>query len=371
MPVIAETVIRSLAGFRGQEAPVTSCYLDVDGRRHLRQQDLEHEVSTLLKSARRKANGHDSVRRDLTRIEEFVKGGLDRSRTRGLAIFACSAHDLWEVIPLPVSVQNQVVINHMPAVSQLEAVNEESAALGVLLADKQRARMFVFELGDLVEHSELMDELPRDYDSRGEKERGDTAHHRDALTHHHLKHAADVALAVFQDKGFEHLVIGAPDAISSELESLLHPYLRDRLFGRVQIPVASGVEDIRAAALEVEQQVERQKENQLVQRLREAVATGRRGVGGLAGVLDALNDRRAERLLVSKDYEAPGWRCVPCGALGIVGRSCGRCDGEMEPIDDVVEEAIDEALAQSCRVEICIGNADLDVLGRIGALLRY
>jgi hypothetical protein len=43
----------------------------------------------------------------------------------------------------------------------------------------------------------------------------------------------------------------------------------------------------------------------------------------------------------------------------------------MVAVDDVVEEAVEAALAQSCRVEICVGNADLDVLGRIGALLRY
>ena len=43
----------------------------------------------------------------------------------------------------------------------------------------------------------------------------------------------------------------------------------------------------------------------------------------------------------------------------------------MTVVDDVIEEAIEEALAQSCDVEICEGNADLDVLGRIGALLRY
>src|SRR2546423_12941580 len=113
VPVIAEDVIRSLVGFRGERAPVTSCYLDVDGRKYLRHQDLEHEVNSVLKEARLKANGHESVRRDLHRIEELVKGGLDRSRTRGLAIFACSAHDLWEVIPLPVPVPNRVVVNHM------------------------------------------------------------------------------------------------------------------------------------------------------------------------------------------------------------------------------------------------------------------
>src|SRR4051812_48799938 len=244
MPVIAEDVIRSLVGFRGERAPVTSCYLDVDGRKYLRHQDLEHEVNTLLRAARSKANGHLSVRRDLNRIEELVKGGLDRSWTRGLAIFACSAHDLWEVIHLPVPVPNRVVINHMPAVSQLEAVLEESTALGVLLADKQRARMFVFSLGDLMEHSELFDQLPRDYDTRGDLDRGDVSHHRDALKHQHLRHAADVALAVFQKTGFHHLVIGAPDEIASELEGLLPPYLRDRQFGRVHLAVSAGLDDI-------------------------------------------------------------------------------------------------------------------------------
>jgi hypothetical protein len=337
VPVIAEDVIRSLVGFRGERAPVTSCYLDVDGRRYVRHQDLEHEVNALLHDAHARANGDVSVRRDLHRIEELVKGGIDRSRTRGLAIFACSAHDLWEVISLPVSVQNRVVINHMPAVGQLEALLEESTALGVLLADKQRARMFVFELGDLVDHSELFDELPRDYDSRGDRDQGDVAHHVDALKHHHLRHAADVALAVFQQSAFHHLVIAGPDEISTELESLLHPYLRDRLFGRLHVSVSAGLEEIRNAALDVEHKIERRKEADLVARLREAVATGRRGVAGLAPVLAALGDRRAERVVVSQGYREAGWRCALCGALAIVGRNGSGCGAELVALDDVVE----------------------------------
>jgi hypothetical protein len=43
----------------------------------------------------------------------------------------------------------------------------------------------------------------------------------------------------------------------------------------------------------------------------------------------------------------------------------------MEQAEDVVEEAVQEALNQSCRLEVCHDNADLDVLGRIGALLRF
>src|SRR3546814_10032533 len=91
---------------------------------------------------------------------------------RCLAIFAASATDLWKVIELPVPVRSHLVINHAPAVGQLESVLQEHEPIGVLLADRQVARLFVFELGELVERSELIDELPRDYDVRGMRERG-------------------------------------------------------------------------------------------------------------------------------------------------------------------------------------------------------
>jgi peptide chain release factor subunit 1 len=369
--VVTEDVIRSLAAFRGERAPVTTCYLDVDGRRYLRQQDFQHELDALLREARVVANGESSVVQDLLRIESYVKGGLDRSTTRGLAIFACSAHDLWKVIPLPVPVQNRVVVNHAPAVGQLESVLEDYERFGVLLADRQRARVFVFELGELIDRSELFEQLPRDYDLRGEKERGDTQHHVEALAHQHLRHAADVAWRVYQEHGFEHLAVGAPDEIAKELESLLHPYLRDRLCGRIPVPVTASPDEVRTAALELEARIERLREAAVVDRLREAVATGRRGVAGLDTVLDALGDRRVERLLVSQGYAEAGWRCKGCSRLARVGRLCSRCGGAMEPVGDIVEEAVEDALSQSVRVEICVGNADLDVLGRIGALLRY
>ena len=372
MTAIAEDVIRSLAGFKGEHAPVTSCYLDVDGRRFHRHQDLEQEVESLLRGARAKANGHNpSVSSDLQRIEDYVRAGFDRSNTRGLAIFACSAHDLWEVFSLPVPVQNRVVINHVPAVSQLEALYEESAALAVLLADRQRARLFVFELGELTDRSELFDELPRDYDTTGQRDLGDVVHHVQELRHVHLRHAAEVAWKAYQETSYENLVVAAADDIAGELEGLLHPYLRERLCDRIHLPVNATLDDVRAAAIEVETKVGRRKEAEVVQRLREAVATGRRGVAGLGPVLEALRDRRVERLLVSHGYTEPGWRCGSCDAIADVGRACPACQTDMEAIDDVVEEAVEVALSQSARVEICIGNADLDVLGRVGALLRY
>jgi peptide chain release factor subunit 1 len=176
---------------------------------------------------------------------------------------------------------------------------------------------------------------------------------------------------VFKDRGFERLVIGAHDEIAHELESLLHPYLKERLEARCNIPVNASDDEIRAAALQVEAEVERRKEAELVARLRDAVGAHNRGVAGLDDTLQALVERRVDTLLVSHGYTHPGWRCPSCDHIRRVGRMCPVCETEMHAVDDVIEEAVEEALAQSCDVEICFGNADLDVLGRIGALLRY
>lgn len=371
MAVITEAAIRELAGIRGGGAPITSCYLDVDGRRLARHQDLEQELDATLREARQRANGHASVHDDLRRIEAYVKAGLDRSATRGLAFFACSASDLWKVIELPMPVRTKVVINHAPAVGQLEALVQEHEPIGVLLADKQRARLLVFEQGELVDRSELIDELPRDYDTRGEKERGTPDAHVQELAHQHLRHAARAAFDLWQSSGYHHLVIGAPDAIATELESALHPYLRARLCGRVKVGVTASPAQVREAAEAVEAEVERRKEAEVVARLREAAITGRRGVAGLARTLEALHDRRVEWLVVSKGYAEEGWRCPDSDALALVGPTNPANGARMLRVPDVVEDAIEEGLAQGVRVTICDGNADLDVLGRIGALLRY
>lgn len=371
MAVITEEAVRELAGFSGEGVPVTTCYLDVDGRRYHRHLEYERQLDRLLRDGRSKANGTASVARDLQRIEQFVKGGLDRSHTRGLAMFSCADHDLWRVVELPKPVRNQLVINDQPAVAQLERVVEELERFGVLLVDKQRARALVFETDELVEWSERFDELPRDVDERGERDLGDVSGHVEALTSQHLKRAAVMAFEVFQQHGFEHLCIGAPDEMVRSVEAALHPYLRQRLCGPIAVVPSASLEQVRQAVLVVEARYERTKEAALVERLRTETGAGRRGVAGLDPVLAALHEHRVETLLVSDGFREEGWRCPSSGRLAAVGPKSPVTGEAMERVQDVVEEAVDGALNQGTKVEMCVDNADLDVLGRIGALLRY
>jgi len=369
--VITQDDVRTLAAFKGKEAPVTSCYLDVDGRSHPRLQEVEQQLASLLRRLRsRDGTLSPSTEEDLRRIEQHVRGGIDRSRVRGLAMFSCAADGFWKVVELPVRVTNQIVVNHMPAVSQLETVLEELRPMGVLLADRTKARAVVVSQGEIVVHEEIQAEGPRVLTDDRASNKTRAASSADAHVHRHERRAADLAFDLFRAHGVERVALGGPADLLHELDSMLHPYLRERVGEHLQIPVGASLDQIRKASLEAEERIERREEARLVERLRDGYASGRRAVVGLDDVVKALNERRVDTLLVSHGYTAEGWRC-PCGHLALVGRSCPLCGRDMAKVADLVEDAVDEALTQSCRVEVCVGNADLDVLGRIGALLRF
>jgi len=368
---ITEDDIRALAAVRSNGTLITSCYLDVDGSRYVRPADYERSLDDLVRRARRRPEVDDGVEGDIERIVARVGEGFDRSTTRGVAVFASAALDLFVVHELPVPVRNELIVNPAPAIGQLEAVLQQSEKLAVLAADKQHARVFVYRLGELVEHTERTDDLGRDYDHVGEADRGDgAAAHREEMEHQHLRHALELLWSVFQSERFDHLVLAAPDGIAAELERGLHPYLAERLRDRLDLSPTASEPEVRRAALEAERRIETAREAALVEELRAAVHGGGQAVAGLEAVLDALADRRADRLLVSDGFAREGWHCHECDRLATVGRQC-RCGAEMVEVADVVEEAVDAALAQSCRVDVCTGSADLDVLGQVGAFLRY
>lgn len=367
--------MKELATFDAGRAPVTSLYVDVDGRRYVRSADLERHLDDLLRSARQQAAALDrdaqaSVEADSERIRTHLRNHLDRSRTRGVAVFASAAAGLWRVVELPYATRDRVVVNSSPYLRELERLREHALRLAVVLADRQHTRCFVFHHGELVERAEIDDPLPRHDDDGGDLTRDQVAGQAAAAAHRHLRRSAGTVFKLLRETGFDHLIVSAPDEIAAALERELHPYVRDRLGPRLSVPLGAPDEDIRRAVAAVEEELDRARGAALVAQLRDALGAGRGAVAGLADTLGAVVARRVGTLLVSEGYEAPGWRCPSCGFVGIRGRSCPVCEANMTALDDVVEAAVEEAVAQSCRAYTVV-DADLDVMGRIGALLRY
>lgn len=372
--MIGEERLRELAAFRGDPV-VTSIYVNVDGRRFPRLSDAEPFLEGLLRDARARAaeRGDDVVRAVEDAAEKIAARfgeGFDRTHIRGVAFFV--AGDFFEVVEVPRPVRNQVALNQVPALRQLEYLVDEFERFLVVLVDRQHARLFRFEMGELVERTEIFDEVPRRVDAtdEGGLAASHVQSHVDEVARRHFRHAADVTFHELQEWDADRVILGGPGAAVAEFESQLHPYVLDRVADRVSVPVRASEHDVREAALAVEAEVERRNEAEIVERLKDARGARDGGVTGLADTLRAVYEKRVATLVVSNDYDEPGWRCTECDYLDVKGSTCPMCEASMERIEDVVGEAIDAALLAQSDVEIC-ENVDLDVVGRIGAFLRY
>ena len=85
-----------------------------------------------------------------------------------------------------------------------------------------------------------------------------------------------------------------------------------------------------------------------------------------------LHEQRVETLLVEAGFAAPGVRCPTCGWLG--GDDAAQCPADAsatEPVDDVVEAAVERAVMQAAGIHVLRNRAELASHARIAAVLRF
>jgi peptide chain release factor subunit 1 len=374
---ITRARLRQLADVKPERGRVLSVFLNLDPAEFATPAARSTAVTSVMTEAARRveqADGLDheervALKADVERVREtLMAGDIAQNGARAVAVYACEPADLLEVVRLNRPVDFAVVLDRTPYIEPLVAdAGEEQWC--VLLVNRRNARFFIGDGGGLEETDRVEDDVHSQHDQGGwsqaryqrgvEKEKDD-----------HLVHVADVAFGAYKERGFDRLLVGAPDELVGDLEQKLHPYLRERIVARLHLDVEnSSVDDVRAAANAAIEDWRRHVEREALDRLAEGVGRGGRGAAGLAGVLQALNEQRVETLLVGETFHSAGGRDPETGMLYPGDHGPG--DQELERCENIVEPAIEKAIEQSARVIKVRYHDDLGPLGGIGAVLRY
>ena len=370
-----QAFIRKLAEWSANGAPVSSLYLDVDGRRYPRKQDFEVRAEELCHQLRDRAEALEraakrSVHKDAERMLDFFEN-LERGSTRGVGLFSCSDAGLWEEVRVPRPVKDRVTLAQHPYVLPLESLVETYERFCTVLIDREKARLFLAHMGSITEESEVFDDVPGKHDQGGWSQ----ARFRRHIEEHvgrHFKHVGEVLFSFLKRRGFDHLILAGPEETVTEFERGLHDYLKQRMAARITLPMTATADEVLARSLEIEERLELETERTTIERLRAEAAAGRNAVLGLGKVLPALNDGRVDTFVVPFGLESKGYRCTKCARLWSDGGRCPTCGGHLEGIPDVIESAVAAALRSGAKVE-SISFAGPDVLGeeKVGAILRF
>jgi peptide subunit release factor 1 (eRF1) len=367
---LSTDTLRRLAELRPDEGKVVSIYLNLDPTEFASGAARSTAINSVLDQAGRAAREEDpAVRADVERVRDAFKG-LDFQGAHGMAVFAAGG-DMLEVIKLPRPVDNAVVIDASPYIEPLVEVQSE-ARYGVVLVNRQTARIFRGSHDRLDEVVRIEDEVHGRHDQGGwSQARYQRSVEKEAQDH--LKRAAEELLKRHKRRPFEALFVGAPEAVYKEFRERLHPYLKERVAGRIDVDVEhTGVDEVQQAAAPAISAYERKLEKEALDRLEEARGTGARGASGLEDTLAALNEQRVEILLLQENFDAAGVCCPRCGWLGPSGISACPADGTTTVgRDDITDLAVRRAITQSAQVVRVRDDERLEPMGSIAAVLRF
>src|SRR3954466_1495038 len=374
--------LRELAVLRPDGARVLSVFLNLDPASFAEPPARASEIRSVVDELRRLSRAqsedadHDAkigIRADVDRISEFLDDFSPKG-AHGLVIYACGPADLFEVIRLPRPIPSRAVIDDSPFVEPLAGLLGLGSWFTVLV-NRQTGRMF---LGD----RERLDEIDVVTDDvHGQHKQGGWSQARyqrsvDEDVQDHLRNVAEAAFVRFKREPFDNLLLGGPQETVTDFESKLHAYLQERVMGRIGVDVENtSVDEVhRAAAVKIEE-YERQRDRAALDRLSEGLSKGSRAAAGLDDVLEALNERRVETLLLEPGYKAPGCTCPQCGWVGPMdGGACPADGTTVDCRDSVVESAVELAVVQSADVLVMRDEdlqRELQSHGQIAAVLRF
>jgi peptide chain release factor subunit 1 len=366
--MITDSDLRELLGYQAK-SPVLSVYLNTSPdegnadtyklrlRSMLKEVDLPEDVSAVM-------HYFDHVR--------------DWSG-RSVAVFSCAPEDFFRVFPLAVPLRSRVRISDRPFVKALADLLDSYGGYGVVLVDKQGARLFYFHLGELREQEGMLGESVRHTKRGGGSQtpgrRGGVAGQTDyveEMTDRNMRDAVEFATRFFTENNVRRVLIGGSDENVALFRSQLPKAWQSLVVGTFPLSMTASNSDVLGLAMEAGQKAELLREAHVMETVVNGAAKGRNGVLDLDGTLNAIRDGRVQTLLIRDGFRASGCRCKSCGNLSSQTlETCPFCGGACEEIPDAVELAVRQVMQSGGEVEVLRGEQMVRGFDQIGALLRY
>lgn len=370
--MLSDSDLRELLAYKGR-FPVLSVYLNTEPesgnadvhRLHLR---------SLLKEV--------DLPEDVSTVNRYFEQEHEWSG-RSVIVFSCVPDSYFKVYSLAVPVRSRVRVGDQPYVKPLANLLDSYGGYGVVLVDKQGARLFHFHLGELREQDGFIGESVRHTKRGGGSSapgrRGGTAERTsnvDEVTDRNMREMLDFTIHFFRDNNVRRLLIGGTDENVAIFRNMLPKSWQSLVVGTFPASMIASHAEILDKSMQIGLKAEIAREAKLVETVKTEALKGRVGVLGLDQVLDNVREGRVQVLVIRDGYRSPGYECQGCGYLTTQKiEICPFCGSLFLEIPDAVEMAVRNTMQVGGEVEVLQASqaseqGDHEVFN-IGALLRY
>jgi peptide chain release factor subunit 1 len=366
--MLTETNLKELLGFK-TENRVLSIYLNTDPTQG---------SSDVYRSNLRSMLKDIGLPSDVAAVENYFSREYDWSG-RSVAMFSCAPDNFMRTYSLAIPIRNQLVVGDQPYVKPLASLLDYYGGYGVILVDKQGARLFSFHLGELNEQEGILGESVKHTKRGGAStkpgSRGGVAgqtRYEEEVADRNMRDVVDFAAHFFSENNVRRVLIGGTDENVALLRSQLPKSWQSLIMGTFPMSMTASKEEVLEKAKQIGQQVELQKEEQLLKKVVTGAAKEEKGVLNLDDTLSAVHDGKVQVLIIQDGYRAPGYQCQGCGYLTAKELpECQFCGSEFEQIPDAVEMAVHKVMKTGGEVDVLQHQHHVKGFENIGAILRY
>ena len=191
-----------------------------------------------------------SLKQDAETIEKYFTYSYDWAG-RSVAVFSCAPAGFFHAIPLAVPLKDFIQIGSKAAVDPLEDLLEEYSHMGVILVDKQGARLFHFHLGELVEQEGYLGDLVKQVKDGGASSAhglrgGSLAGGRTVreTIDRNQREIVDMAVKFLEHKRVRRILIGGTDENVSHFRNFLPKSMQSLVVGTFAMAMTANTAEV-------------------------------------------------------------------------------------------------------------------------------
>lgn len=314
---------------------------------------------------------------DVQAIEDFVSLEYDWS-AKGLVVFSDQPGGFFNNYQFNLSVPNKIFVGKRPTIRPLVQLLDTFTGWGVVLVDKEGARFFSFNLGELGEIDDFTGEEVKQMKRGGGNAMpgrmggADISSKIENIIGKNIKEVIDEAIDFFEQNHIRRIMIGGTDDNIARFKEELPKSWQSLVVGEFPMSMMANNDEVLEQATKEALAAQKKMNKFLVDQVVTLSAKGSNGVIGLIDTLNAMHEGRVRILFVDQDFEQEGYRCSGCGYLTIQALdTCPFCGETFEKIDAAVEMAVRGALLKNAEVKVMKDLEALKEAGNIAAILRY
>ena len=376
--IITKQQIDELLKYKSTVIPVTSVYLNVDPAIYPREEYMKN-LKTLIRQAKENVEKDEysrdarfSLMEDFEKILNFVEP-IKEHNCKSLAIFSSSKNGFFQTYELDDNLKDMIVTDYLPYTKPLFAYLRMIKRYLAILSKSGKLRAFEIFGSNIQEELDLFKRVKYPYRPNNYIFTNEKKYYNKIETEYRkfLREASEEVLDLFMGKGADFVTIGGDKVVAKDLYENLHPYLKERFVGFIDVDFEAKERDVLEKVRDINRGIINKVDDELIEKIKEELAKDGKAVKGLKEVLNALTMAALSVLAVEEGYMVPGFLHKESGFLYMSKDDFDGSPDELIQLVDIVNEAIDEAINQGTDIRIIRKKGKMDELDHIAGLLRF